>query len=153
MMRTEVVNLGELAHSISIKLQMRDPMRRVIISIAPELSVAGDKYLLAVMLAKLLENAWKFTSKREKTEILFDKETRNGNTVFFIRDNGAGFDMAHSHKLFSLFRRLHRIWEFGGAGIGLAIVRLIVARHKGQIWAHSEVNGGATFYFTLWGMG
>jgi signal transduction histidine kinase len=132
----EIVNLGELAHAITTRLQIKDPARRVVVSIDPGLSARGDKHLLKIMLTRLLENAWKLTSKREKTEIIFGKEKKKGLTVFFIHDNSPGFDVSHSHKLFGRFGRL-------------AIVRRIVHKHGGRIWAEAELNRGATFYFTL----
>lgn len=135
-MRPEIVNLGELAHAITINLQIKDPARRVVVSIDPGLSARGDKHLLKIMLTRLLENAWKLTSKREKTEIIFGKEKKKGVTVFFIHDNSPGFDITHSHKLFGRFGPL-------------AIVPRIVHKHGGRIWAEGELNRGATFYFTL----
>jgi light-regulated signal transduction histidine kinase (bacteriophytochrome) len=101
------------------------------------------------VLNNLLGNAWKFTSKRAEAQISFDREQRNGETTYFIRDNGAGFDMAYIGKLFGAFQRLHTAGEFEGTGIGLATVKRIVYRHGGRVWAEGAVNEGATFYFTL----
>ncbi|MGH7440185.1 MAG: sensor histidine kinase, partial [Polyangiaceae bacterium] len=100
-------------------------------------------------LENLLGNAWKFTSKVADPEIVFGREQRDSAPVYFVRDNGAGFDMAHAAKLFGAFQRLHRTSDFEGTGIGLATVQRVVRRHGGRIWAESRVNAGATFYFTL----
>jgi light-regulated signal transduction histidine kinase (bacteriophytochrome) len=101
------------------------------------------------MLSNLMGNAWKFTSKQEQPEIAFGQERREGKTVYFVRDNGAGFDMAFADKLFGAFQRLHTADQFEGTGIGLATVQRIVNRHGGRVWAEGAVNQGATFYFTL----
>jgi light-regulated signal transduction histidine kinase (bacteriophytochrome) len=105
--------------------------------------------LLAVVLENLLSNAWKFTSKRAAARIRFGRDERDGKPVYFVRDNGAGFDMAAAQNLFMPFQRLHTRGEFEGTGIGLATVRRAVQRHDGKVWAESEIGNGATFYFTL----
>ena len=104
--------------------------------------------MLTIALMNLLENAWKFTSKKESARIEFGKDPAQKN-AYFVRDNGAGFDMQYSGKLFSVFQRLHRQDEFEGTGIGLATLQRIVQRHGGKIWAESKPDAGATFYFTL----
>ena len=102
-----------------------------------------------IVLQNLFHNAWKFTSRTETARIEFGEAAVAGERAFFVRDNGAGFDPAHSKKLFGAFQRLHRPDEFAGTGIGLATVQRIVQRHGGRIWAESSVGQGATFYFTL----
>ncbi len=148
-MRREVVNLSELARAAAADLEKREPERKVILNLTEELATRGDKRLLRIVLDNLLGNAWKFTSKRSEAQITFGREQKNGETTYFIRDNGAGFDMAYAGKLFGAFQRLHTAGEFEGTGIGLATVQRIVCRHGGRVWAEGAVNEGATFYFTL----
>jgi light-regulated signal transduction histidine kinase (bacteriophytochrome) len=121
----------------------------VTLSLKEEFTTRGDKRLLRIVLNNLLGNAWKFTAKRTDAQIIFGREQENGETIYFIRDNGAGFDMAYVGKLFGAFQRLHTAGEFEGTGIGLATVQRIVYRHGGRVWAEGAVNEGATFYFTL----
>ncbi len=148
-MRREVVDLSRLAHELLADLQKSDATRAVVIDIEDGLLTRGDKGLLQIMLGNLLGNAWKFTSKSERAEITFGKETENGETCFFVRDNGAGFDMAYAGKLFGAFQRLHSGSEFEGTGIGLATVQRIVHRHGGRVRAEGVLNKGATFYIIL----
>ena len=148
-MHHDAVNLSELAEQIMIGLQRQEPERRVRVRIERELFTRGDKRLLQILLTNLLGNAWKFTSKREDAEIAFGKEQKDGRDVYFVRDNGAGFNMAYGDKLFRAFQRLHTVGEFEGTGIGLATVQRIVLRHGGTISAVGAVNQGATIFFTL----
>jgi PAS domain S-box-containing protein len=148
-MKLAPVNLSELAQGIAIELQRTHREGNVNISITPNLKTRGDPNLLQVVLVNLLNNAWKFTSKRERAEIQFGSRDENGETIYFVRDNGAGFDMAYSGKLFGAFQRLHGMTEFPGTGIGLATVQRIIHRHGGRVWAEAEVDQGATFFFTL----
>ena len=148
-MRREEVDLSALARSVVEELQKADASRAITIEIEDGLLVPGDRRLLRVVLGNLLENAWKFTSKRKGAEISFGQSRQNGETSYFVCDNGAGFDMAYANRLFGAFQRLHSGGEFEGTGIGLATVQRIVLRHGGRIWAEGEVNAGATFYFTL----
>jgi PAS domain S-box-containing protein len=144
------VNLSQIAETLLIALHQREPDRRVNVIISPDLLTYGDFNLLRIMLDNLLSNAWKFTSKRPTAEIeLGLAEQSDQAKVFFVRDNGAGFDMAYAGKLFGAFQRLHTQTEFEGTGIGLATVQRIVHRHGGRVWAESKLNEGATFYFLL----
>ena len=148
-MRQQVINLSELAHSIVAELQKRDMGRTVSVAIDEGLLAHGDKRLLRIVLGNLLGNAWKFTSRRERPEISFGHVENDSGFAYFVRDNGAGFDMAYADKLFSAFQRLHTSGEFEGTGIGLATVQRIINRHGGQVWADATLDQGATFYFTL----
>ena len=148
-MRREVVNLSDLARAIAAELKKREPKRKVILNLKEDLTTRGDKRLLRIVLNNLLGNAWKFTAKRTEGQITLGREQKNGESTYFIRDNGAGFDMAYVGKLFGAFQRLHTAGEFEGTGIGLATVQRIVYRHGGRVWAEGAVNEGATFYFTL----
>lgn len=131
------------------ELVQLSPERRVIVTIAPELEVNGDPNLLTIALNDLLRDAWKFTAKHETASIELGILHREGKPVYFVRDDGAGFDMRHATKLFAPFQRMHQVSDFEGTGIGLAIVNRIVQRHGGRIWAEAAIEQGATFYFTL----
>jgi PAS domain S-box-containing protein len=148
-MRMERVSLSALVRDIADDLQRQDPARQVEWRIAPDVSAMGDQPLLRILLENLLSNAWKFTGRCPAARIEFFSSQQGGTTVYAIRDNGAGFDMAYVNKLFAPFQRLHTAEEFPGTGIGLAIVQRIINRHGGRIWAEGAVNQGATFYFTL----
>src|SRR5262249_39873150 len=128
------------------------PERAVAVSIAPDLAASGDGRLLRIALENLFGNAWKFTRNAAQAHIEFGvtaTATATSSSAFFIRDNGAGFDMTYVHKLFGAFQRLHAVNEYEGTGVGLATVQRIIVRHGGKIWAESQVGHGATFYFTL----
>ncbi len=149
-MHSEVVNLSETARLVVAELHKGDAERAVAVTVEEGIVARGDKRLLRIMLSNLLGNAWKFTSKRERAEIAFGQERgAGGEVVYFVRDNGAGFDMAYAGKLFGAFQRLHTASEFEGTGIGLATVQRIVNRHGGRVWAKGAIGLGATFYFTL----
>lgn len=148
-MHQEKVHLSGLAKSITAELEQHDPDRRVTFVIQEGLKAEGDLRLLRVVLENLLGNSWKFTSKHPRARIEFGLVQREGEPVYFVRDDGAGFDMAFQAKLFGPFQRLHTPREFEGTGIGLATVQRIIRRHGGRIWAEGEVEKGATFYFTL----
>ncbi|HEX8699921.1 MAG TPA: CHASE3 domain-containing protein [Myxococcaceae bacterium] len=147
----EPVELSTLAGQVIAELQAREPQRQVEVSIAPGLVGVGDMRLLRIVFDNLLGNAWKFTAKQPQPRIEVGALARQGETVIYIRDNGAGFDMAYAQKLFSPFQRMHSDDEFPGTGIGLATVHRILRRHAGHIWAESTVGSGSTFYFTLGG--
>jgi signal transduction histidine kinase len=148
-MHRENLDLSELAQDIVAELEKGEPERRFELIIREGMVVAGDLGLLRVALGNLLGNAWKFTGERTNARIEFGIDEQDGQRVYFIRDNGAGFDMEYADKLFSPFQRLHAATEFPGTGVGLASVQRIIHRHGGQIWAEAEVDQGATFYFTL----
>lgn len=145
----ETVDLSSLAHRVLDGLRQAQPQRQVECTIANDITAQGDIHLLYVVLENLLGNAWKFTSKRERAQIELGTFQRKNEVVYFVRDNGAGFDPAYATKLFGAFQRLHRSTEFEGTGIGLATVQRIISRHGGHVWAEAEVDKGATFYFTL----
>ena len=147
--RHERVSLAALCADIVGQLRSEQPGRAVSVIIDESLVATGDAHLLHIVLDNLLRNAWKFTGKVEHARIECATQLQNGEQVFFVRDNGAGFDMRYADKLFDAFQRLHGADEFAGTGIGLASVQRIVQRHGGRIWAESEVGKGATFYFTL----
>jgi light-regulated signal transduction histidine kinase (bacteriophytochrome) len=134
------------------ELRKSEPNRKVQWSIAPSLHATGDESLLRLVVDNLLRNAWKFTAKQAKPRIEFGF-TESPQPAFFVRDNGAGFDMNFADKLFGVFQRLHPAADFPGTGIGLATVQRIVNRHGGRVWATAAVNQGATFFFSLPGEG
>ena len=145
----EPVDLSAMASTIVNELRDLEPHRTVDVQIAPGIQVNCDTRLVRVVMNNLIGNAWKFTGKREKACLEFGASSEEGAVVYFVRDNGAGFDMAYVSQLFTPFQRLHQTSEFAGTGIGLATVQRIVQRHGGRIWVDSAVERGATFYFTL----
>jgi PAS domain S-box-containing protein len=148
-MHHESVNLSALVQTIVDELRARDPNRKVALTVADDIRVMGDPQLLRLALANLLDNAWKFTSKRDLAHIEFGASVQDGERVIHVRDDGVGFDMAYVHKLFHPFARLHDVEEFPGSGVGLATVQRIVRRHGGRVWAEGAVGRGATLYFTV----
>lgn len=148
-MRLETVDLSAMAQAIAAELRRSQSERQVEFVVADGMVADGDAGLLKVALENLLGNAWKFSGKRAQSKIEFGTTGHNGNAAYYVRDNGAGFDMAYADKLFGAFQRLHDQSEFSGTGIGLATVQRIVHRHGGQVWAEGEVKKGATFNFTL----
>jgi signal transduction histidine kinase len=149
-LRSEKVDLTVMAWEIIREFQMREADFRAQVTIADNLCVEGDPRLLRITLENLLHNAYKFSSTRSRPEVTLGSLTaESGETVFFVRDNGVGFDMAYADKLFGAFQRLHAFEEFPGTGVGLATVQRIIRRHGGRIWADSAVDQGTTFYFTL----
>jgi PAS domain S-box-containing protein len=145
----EDLDMSTIAQTISTRLQQSNPSRQIQFVIQPGMKAKGDYHMLEIVLTNLLDNALKFTGKRPQALILVGEIIKDGRRVFFVRDNGAGFDMAYVQKLFKVFQRLHKSSEFPGTGIGLATVQRIITRHGGQIWAEALVDQGATFYFTL----
>ena len=147
--RRKQVDLSQLAREVIDALVQQHPEHKVEVTIASGMTAHGDPNLLRIVLENLLGNAWKYTNSAEAPRIEFGSEAGAGETVFFVRDNGVGFDMRYADKLFVPFQRLHTASEFEGSGIGLATVQRIVRRHGGRVWAKAEVNRGATFYFAL----
>jgi light-regulated signal transduction histidine kinase (bacteriophytochrome) len=146
----EGVDVSALARAAITRLQRSQPDRRVDVVIQEGLGGEGDPRLLTVVLDNLFGNAWKFTGRRDEARIEFGATSNDGHRVYFVRDNGAGFDMAFVNKLFGVFQRLHAATEFEGTGVGLATVQRVVSRHGGRVWAEGEINRGATFFFTLY---
>jgi signal transduction histidine kinase len=147
--RFESVDLGELAQRSIDRLREGEPGRKVVFTIAPGLQPRGDSKHLQILIENLFSNAWKYTLPREVAQIELGSRQDNHRTVFFVRDNGVGFDMQYVDKVFLPFQRLHGRDEFEGTGIGLAIVQRIVNRHSGEIWIESELDKGTTVFFTL----
>lgn len=145
----EEVNLSELARTAIARLRRSHPDRRVSVVIRDGLTDRGDPRLLAVVFDNLLDNAWKFTQRRDEARIEFGAIAGDGHPVYFVRDDGVGFDMTYADKLFGVFQRLHSVSEFEGTGIGLATVQRAVRRHGGRVWAEGAVDRGACFFFTL----
>jgi light-regulated signal transduction histidine kinase (bacteriophytochrome) len=143
------VDLSKMARDCADSLKDSDPDRCVVFKIADKLAARADADLLRAVVGNLLGNAWKYTGKKEKAHIEFGKEQQGETTVYYLRDNGAGFDMQYADKLFGPFQRMHKEGEFEGAGIGLATVQRIIHRHGGRVWADAVPNKGATFFFTL----
>ncbi|TRX01160.1 PAS domain S-box protein [Candidatus Methylobacter oryzae] len=148
-LKREDVDLSALANEVIDELRRLEPNRVVQCTVQPGISAWGDARLLRIVLDNLLGNAWKFTSQQPDAHIEFGVQARSDQTVYFVRDNGAGFDMAYAEKLFGAFQRLHDASEFPGTGIGLATAQRVIHKHGGHICAESEVGKGATFYFTL----
>lgn len=146
--RTELVNLSDLAQSVFAALKEQQPDRQVEMSVENGITTKGDKKLLQIVLENLIGNAWKYSKKQQIAKIEFGEFQKGKKRIFFIKDNGAGFNMEYKNKLFGVFQRLHDS-EYEGTGIGLATVKRIIDRHGGKIWANAKENIGATFYFTL----
>jgi PAS domain S-box-containing protein len=143
------IDLTAMAHSIADRLQEEMPQRRIEFIIQPALRADGDSQMIDIALSNLFDNAVKFTGTRSPARIEFGEAEVDGGKVFFVQDDGVGFDMTHAPKLFGAFQRLHKSSEFPGTGVGLATVQRIIHRHGGRIWANAQVDQGATFYFTL----
>ena len=148
-MSIQQVNLSEMFREIAEDLHETQPERKVRFVIQKGIIVQGDSRMLRIVLENLTGNAWKFTSKHPEARIEFGMKLQNETPVYFISDDGAGFDMNYADKLFGAFQRLHSEKEFPGTGIGLATVQRIIHRHGGKVWAKGEVEKGATFNFTI----
>lgn len=147
-MTMKTVNLSGIVQSIIQAFQEQQPERHVKFQVADNVMAQGDPYLLQAVMQNLLDNAMKYTSKHAQAHIEFGVTEKNGQPVYFVKDDGAGFDMSYAGKLFGAFQRLHGVAEFPGTGVGLATVSRIIHRHGGEIWAEAEIEKGATFYFT-----
>ena len=143
------VDLTSMALELAASFDEREPKRSVKWHIAPGLMARGDARLLRVALDNLFDNAWKFSRKRNPATVEFGSQQEEGAVVYYVRDNGVGFDMAYADNLFGPFQRLHDACEFPGTGIGLATVQRVIAKHHGRIWVEAAEDNGATFYFTL----
>ncbi|HSV35833.1 MAG TPA: ATP-binding protein, partial [Ramlibacter sp.] len=149
-LRLQALDLGALASRVIDEFRRAEPQREVEISVQSHLWVRADPTLAHVALKQLLGNAWKFTTSSEHPAIEFGRQPQSeGEDVFYVKDNGMGFDMQYAHKLFTTFQRLHTDTDLAGNGVGLATVSRIMGRHGGRIWAESSPSGGTTFYFTL----
>jgi PAS domain S-box-containing protein len=148
-MRREAVDLSKLVREILDERMRSEPQREVDVRVQPMCAVYGDPQLLRVVLENLIDNAWKYTKNVAPAQIEFGRQAGADDHPFFVRDNGAGFDMNYANRLFQLFQRLHREEEFQGTGVGLSIAKRLIERHGGHIWATGKLGEGATFYFTL----
>jgi light-regulated signal transduction histidine kinase (bacteriophytochrome) len=148
-MDIQEVNLSQMAHEITDEMHELHPEREVRSILQEGIKTQGDARLLRIVLENLIGNAWKFTSKHATARIEFGMELQNNKQVYFIRDDGAGFDMNYAQKLFGAFQRLHSVTEFPGTGVGLATVQRVIYRHGGSVWAIGEVEKGTTIYFTI----
>jgi len=148
-MNKEITDLSEMAETIISDLKSSQPERIAAIQIQPDMIANVDKNLMEIALHNLLDNAWKYSRNENVAKIEFGTIIEEDKTIYFIRDNGVGFDMKYVDKLFGAFQRLHSTSEFEGTGIGLATVQRIIRRHGGKIWVEGELEKGATFYFTL----
>jgi len=147
--RREEVDITAMANEVARELKASSPDRKASLDIGPDIAASGDQRLVRILVTNLMNNAWKFTGARELAVITVGRELVNGESRIFVRDNGVGFDMIDTHRLFGAFQRLHSQSDYPGAGIGLATARRIVNRHGGRIWAEGAVGEGATFYFVL----
>jgi light-regulated signal transduction histidine kinase (bacteriophytochrome) len=148
-LQRRAVNLSELCLESAASVRDRYPGRDVTFDVAPGIEVNGDARMLRIAIDNLLDNAWKYSAKQPRARITVGTEHRDDELVYFVRDDGVGFDMAYAGKLFGPFQRLHAESQFSGTGIGLVTVQRIVAMHDGRVWADAAEGKGATFFFTL----
>jgi light-regulated signal transduction histidine kinase (bacteriophytochrome) len=147
--RRGIVNIDEQVRTISSELMERETGRKIDLTIGDLGTALSDANMVRQVWINLIHNAIKYSRNKELATIQIGRRDEKDKVIFFVKDNGAGFDMAYKDKLFGVFQRLHKNNEFEGTGVGLALVKRIVDRHKGQIWADAKVNEGATFYFSL----
>ena len=151
-LRLQRVDLSSITQQLERQCREREPGREVQVCIQNGMLVDGDATLLLVVMQNLFDNAWKYTARQATARIDVGAEPGAADeTIYFVKDNGAGFDMAYADKLFGVFQRLHSPAEFAGTGVGLANVKRVIERHGGRVWARGWVNEGASFYFTLCG--
>jgi len=148
-MNMTTINLSKMAKDMIARIEREEPNEKRDVTIQPDMQTKGDEGLISAALENLVRNAWKFTKKSSQPKIEIGAEKQEGKNVFYVRDNGAGFDMKYYDKLFGVFQRLHSESEYEGTGVGLATVRRIINRHGGKIWATSQVGQGTTFWFSL----
>jgi light-regulated signal transduction histidine kinase (bacteriophytochrome) len=150
-LRTRQLAPADLVHQVLESLHGEQNGRQVAITVRELPHCQADSALLTQVFVNLLANALKFTRQRDVAHIEIGCQQENGEQIYFVKDNGSGFDMQYANKLFGVFQRLHRIEEYEGTGVGLAIVQRIIHRHGGRVWAEAAINAGATFFFTLSG--
>ena len=143
------ISLSQIAAEAAAAVRERNPGREVQVDIAPDMEVSADPRLLRIALENMLSNAWKYTSRASPATVAVGTQAGEHGPIYYVRDNGVGFDMKYADKLFVPFQRLHPEAEFPGSGIGLVTVERIIARHGGRVWAEAQPDAGATFYFTL----
>lgn len=148
-LKREPVDLALIAREVAHELRQAEPHRDVVFDISDHLEAMADPVLMRVALSNLLQNAWKYTGRRDQALISFGREQRDKQTIYCVRDNGAGFDMVYASKLFAPFQRLHSVREFPGSGVGLACVARVIHKHGGRIWADARTGEGAAFFFTI----
>lgn len=147
----EEVCLSDIVNRLLENMKEREPHRDVAIRVQPNVKAVCDARLIHLLITNLIENAWKYTSKKEGGEIIFSQRKKNGERVYMVSDNGVGFNMNYAKNLFTPFTRLHKVSDFRGIGIGLATVKRVAVRHGGRVWAESSIDKGAKFFFTLKG--
>ncbi len=145
----ECVDLSGLCASIISKYKEQEPDRKITVNIETGLQIMADKFLMDIMMTNLLHNAWKFTEKKELAKIDIGSVIIDNEKVYYVRDNGVGFNLSYAKKLFGAFQRMHKPNDYPGIGIGLAMVQRVVMRHGGNIWVETEVDNGATFYWVI----
>ena len=148
-MNREDIDLSAIVRDYLQELKNTEPQRRVELVIQDNVHANADPRLIHLALENLLRNAWKFTAKKETSHIEFGTTIKDDQSIYFVRDNGAGFDQQFAGKIFEPFKRMHTEREFGGTGVGLSIVQRVIERHGGNVWAEGVVDKGATFYFIL----
>jgi signal transduction histidine kinase len=148
-LKSSEVRLDLIATEIVNRLKKSEPSRKITVTIQPEIIVNADSEFVTIVMENLINNAWKFTRYKKEAKINIGKKTQSGSTIYFVKDNGIGFDMKDSEKLFTPFQRLHDCKKFEGSGIGLATVNRIIAKHGGKVWAESEKDKGTSFYFLI----